>query len=303
MQSLPVPFSLPDVRDLLAGQLTTSSIAMYRRDTRAYADFAEAQALPQFDAQTLVAWRDHLATTTTKSPNTINRMLSAVRRVVKEAAARHYLDAAIALEFASIPGVSMKALKERLKMFARTRITPDDMRLLCEAPKSTTLIGKRDRALLATLASSGLRASELATLTIGQIERQGQGYLLKVQGKTDIEYRDAYLSIEAKELIDAWLTSRPVESLYIFTSFSTRGAIPSPAPLSTVAIWDIVQKYARSCQLSHVKVHDFRRFLGTQLAAKDIRQAQKALGHKRIDTTARHYVLDDLQPGLTDHLY
>lgn len=55
--------------------------------------------------------------------------------------------------------------------------------------------------------------------------------------------------------------------------------------------------------LSHIKPHDFRRFVGTQSARKDIRQAQKALGHKRIDTTARHYVLDELETGLTDHLY
>ncbi len=41
----------------------------------------------------------------------------------------------------------------------------------------------------------------------------------------------------------------------------------------------------------------------TQLTKTDIRKAQKALGHKRIDTTARHYVLDELEAGLTDDLY
>jgi integrase len=52
-----------------------------------------------------------------------------------------------------------------------------------------------------------------------------------------------------------------------------------------------------------VKPHDFRRFVGTQLAAKDIRKAQLALGHKSIEVTARHYVLDELKVGLTDNLY
>ncbi len=52
-----------------------------------------------------------------------------------------------------------------------------------------------------------------------------------------------------------------------------------------------------------MKPHDFRRFVGTQLARKDIRMAQKALGHKRLETTVRHYVLDELEPGLTDDLY
>jgi integrase len=59
----------------------------------------------------------------------------------------------------------------------------------------------------------------------------------------------------------------------------------------------------RTIGLAHVKPHDVRRFVGTQLAKRDIRKAQKALGHKRIDTTAQHYVLDELEEGLTDDLY
>jgi len=46
-----------------------------------------------------------------------------------------------------------------------------------------------------------------------------------------------------------------------------------------------------------------RRFVGTQLAKRDLRQAQKALGHTRLETTVQHYVLDELQPGLTEGLY
>lgn len=298
-----VPYSLPDIRELLAGQITATSIAMYRRDVAAYAAYADSEGLPQFDPQTLTQWRDHLATDTQMSPHTINRMMSAVRRTIKETAARNMIDASVAHAFATVAGVSVRSLKERLKMYSRTRIRAEDMRRLCESPDETTLLGKRDRALLATLASSGLRASEVASLRYTQIEQQGKGYILKIIGKTDIDYRDAYVSSEAKALIDTWLAARPMESPYVFTSFSTRGAIPYPDPLSKTAVWLIVQKYARRCKLEHVKAHDFRRFLGTQLAKDDIRKAQKALGHKNIDTTARHYVLDELEPGATDHLY
>lgn len=294
---------LPDVESILAGQLGDNSIRMYKRDVRAYSTFAAAHHLPTLNPQTLIAWRDDLAINTRMSPNTINRMMSAVRRVVKEAAARGVVSGDVASEFALIPGVKVKALKSRLKVNSRTRIEREDMRALCDAPDATTLIGKRDAALLATLASSGLRASELATLRYEQIESHGSGYSLKVQGKTDIEYRDAHLSVEAKQLIDAWLAARPLPSPYLFTSFSTRGAIPYPDPISTTAVWLIVRKYAQRLEMDTVKVHDFRRFVGTQLAARDIRKAQRALGHKSIETTARHYVLDELEIGLTDHLY
>ena len=38
----------------------------------------------------------------------------------------------------------------------------------------------------------------------------------------------------------------------------------------------------------------------TWFVKRHIRKAQKAPGHKRIDTTAKHYVLDELEEGLTD---
>jgi integrase len=73
--------------------------------------------------------------------------------------------------------------------------------------------------------------------------------------------------------------------------------------MSEVGVWQTIVKYAERVGLENVKPHDLRRFVGTQLARVDIRKAQKALGHKRIDTTARHYVLDELEVGLTDNLY
>ena len=89
----------------------------------------------------------------------------------------------------------------------------------------------------------------------------------------------------------------------IFTSFGGRGGRLSTAPLSSVGVWRVVQRYAEQVGQADVKPHDFRRFVGTQLARPDIRIAQKALGHKRIDTTAAHYVLDELEPNLADDLY
>ncbi len=71
----------------------------------------------------------------------------------------------------------------------------------------------------------------------------------------------------------------------------------------TVNVWCTVQGYADQVGLSHIKPHDVRRCVGMQLATRDIRKAQKALGHKRIDTTAQHYVLDELEEGLTDDLH
>ncbi len=300
--TLPSPLSPVFGAEILAGQLAPSSIDMYRRDFAAYVEFAGSPPAA-LDAAVLARWRAYLANETTLSPNTINRMLSAVKRLIREAAAQGYIDHEVAASFDLVSGVKTVALKDRVKPSARVRIEPTDMRELCETPDPERLIGLRDRALLATLASSGLRVSELADLTMAHVRRKGGGFVVLVRGKNDTEYREAHLSREAYAHIQTWLDLRPVESDYIFTAFEGRGQRLSSRPLSAVAIWQIVRKYSLENGLVDVKPHDFRRFVGTQLARTDIRKAQKALGHKRLETTARHYVLDELEPGLTDDLY
>jgi integrase len=126
---------------------------------------------------------------------------------------------------------------------------------------------------------------------------------LSILGKHQTTAREAPLSQEAYAGIQAWLARRPVESPFLFTRFAGRRDRLTPEPLSTVGAWKLVHKYAPLAGLAHVSPHDFRRFVGTELAKRDLRMAQKALGHQRIETTARHYVLDELAGGLTDGLY
>jgi integrase/recombinase XerD len=287
---------------LLAGQLAPSSIAMYQRDFAAYATFA-GSITALLNSATLARWRTHLAQETTMSPNTINRMLSAVKRLMREAAVQGYVAHEIAAAFDAITGVKTAALKDRIKGNARVRIEPVAMRIMCDTPTAERLIGLRDVALLATLASSGLRVSETATLKRQHIRTKGSSYVVLVRGKNDIEYREAPLSREAYGHIQAWLVERPIQSDYIFTAFDGRGGRIAERPMSAVAIWRVVRKYADEAGLTDVKPHDFRRFVGTQLARNNLRMAQKALGHKRLETTARHYILDELEAGLTDDLY
>lgn len=294
---------------ILAGQLAPSSLAMYRRDFAAYVAFAGTAAT---EPAMFARWRAELATNTAYSPNTINRMISAVKRVVKEAAAQGYITHETASAFGQVAGVKPSAMRERTRPNNRTRITPEQMRAMLDIADTTRLVGLRDAAMLATLASSGLRVSELVSLQVGNIvttKSKGGKVAYKltgVMGKGQLQGRDAALSVEAYNRIMAWIDARPIVSQYIFTQINagTAGNVqePTAAPITPEAAWHAVVKYAKRAGLEHVKPHDFRRFVGTQLAAKDIRQAQKALGHKSIETTARHYVLDDLEAGLTDNL-
>ena len=285
---------------LLIGQLAPPSLAGYQQDLTAYLQFCGDPGTA-LEATSLLRWRLHLVQTTRLSPHTINRRLAAVKRVVEEAAAQGSVDSATAEAFRRVRSISVKALKDRLRV--PQRVLPEQMRQICQAPNLATLQGWRDRALLATLASSGCRVSEIVTLTAGQIRSEAGSFFVWVLGKSQTAPRLAPLSHEAYGAIEAWLARRPVESAYVFTSVPGKGHHPTGRPLDRSAAWRIVQRYAHQVGLTHVSPHDFRRFVGTELARRDIRQAQKALGHARIETTARHYVLDELAGGLTDGLY
>jgi hypothetical protein len=97
------------------------------------------------------------------------------------------------------------------------------------------------------------------------------------------------------------LTTRPVPSPSIFTAADGKSRWTA-RPLLGRAIEKIVTCSAEAADLAHGKPHGFRRFVGTQLARVDMHLAQKALGHQSILTTERHYVLDKLEAGWTDHL-
>src|SRR5262245_555002 len=102
-QSLMAVQPLPDAA-ILAGQVAPSSVRMYRRDFAAYAAFAGDPERAK-DPITLAHWRAHLAGETKLSPNTINRMLAAVKRIMAEAGQQGYISTTNAAQFADVTGV------------------------------------------------------------------------------------------------------------------------------------------------------------------------------------------------------
>lgn len=294
---------------ILAGQVRKSTADKYLGKLNAYLAFA-GSVEAALNPATFAKWRTSMAKGK-MSPNTINLHLASVRSLLKEAAAQKYISHELAEQFAAVRGVKVSAMKEKLKQNARTKISPEDMRRLCDAPQADTLVGKMHRALLLTMASSGARISEVVTLKPAQIEARKKGkvesFVIVVSGKTDTGNREAPLSSEAFKAIQEWIQARAavgVASEFIFTGFSGRGGRdPRSTHISTEAAWQIVKRYAEVCQLAHVKPHDFRRFVGTNLAKDNPRQAQKALGHKKITTTYDHYVLDEMEVGLTENMF
>lgn len=295
--------NFPFTPSILAGRVAPSSLATYTRDFKAFLLFAKTPE-EALKPSTLARWRQCLAEATTYSPNTINRMVSSVHSLMREAEEQGYIPKGTAQEFKHIVGVRVEAMKHRKDPHARTRISPEEMRAMTNLPDTSRLIGKRDSAMLHTFATSGIRVDELSTLTVQQIKHVEGGYQLEVMGKNKVEYRDVPLSPEAYRAIQEWLAARPVRSDYVFTGFAGSGDNRATVdPMNNASIWKIVRRYAKKIGLEHVKTHDIRRLVGTQLAKRSPRNAQKVLGHKKMQTTFDNYVLDDLEVGITDNLY
>lgn len=288
---------------LLAGTLAPRTCSEYLSDASHYFAFCAYDPARILNPQSLEAWRQHMVVRTELSANTINRRLHAIKTLVRLCADGDSWDD-VALTFARHgQPVRGRTLQSRFKPRPKP-LTPDEVRQLCRAPSPLTLRGVRDRALLHTLASSGCRLNEVLTLGESALVH-GRACGVWVWGKGQHERRLAPLSHEAAEWIARWLTLRAtaVPEGYIFTSFTARGR-PLERRMSPTGARLRLKHWGATIGRGDCSPHDLRRFVGTQLTQKaGIRQAQRALGHASIETTARHYVLDELTPRLTEGLY
>ena len=315
----PQPKSLANFDiSIMAGTVSPNTIDQYRIDFEQYVYFA-GDMDAALNPATLARWRQHLfeqgytardGSAQAYSVNRINRMLASVRSIMREAATQGYIPHATTDSFRSVRGLKVASNKDRRKVNARTKITREQMIKLCHAPNIETPAGLMHRALMLTLASSGVRISEAVSLTQSQFElcedETGRiGWVLHVAGKNLVDEKPRALGKSAKNAIDAWLAKRKqlgIDVPLIFTGFAGRGNRPTEKPITRQGAWAMVKRYAATIGLADIKPHDFRRYVGTELAKVDLRLAQNQLGHKRIETTAQNYVLDDVAVGVTDEL-
>ena len=152
--------------------------------------------------------------------------------------------------------------------------------------------GERNRAILETLYSCGLRVSELTNLKLSNIYFN-EGYL-KVIGKGDKE-RLAPIGGRALKYLTTYInevrhhqTIKKGQEDFVF--LNNRGA-----GLTRVMIFLIIQKLAAEIGLKKkISPHTFRHSFATHLieGGADLRAVQEMLGHESITTTEIYTHLD-----------
>ena len=168
----------------------------------------------------------------------------------------------------------------------------DDINNLLNAVDQSTLKGRRDRTMLETMYSCGLRVSELVNLKISDLFFDTE--FIRVLGKGD-KQRLIPIGHEAMRFINDYknLDRVHVEIKKGFEDFlflNNRGR-----KLTTTMVFLILQGIARKIGIKkHVSPHTFRHSFATHLVQNgaDLRAVQEMLGHESITTTEIYTHLD-----------
>ncbi len=162
---------------------------------------------------------------------------------------------------------------------------------LLAAPKGDTPIKRRDRAILELLYATGLRVSELASLTLDNV--QFDAGFLRCTGKGRKERVVPFSNMAAAALRAYIDTDRP-----LWRRSSTNRALflsRLGAPLSRKTLWQMIRKYGRVAAIAKpISPHTLRHSFASHLLhnGASLRVIQELLGHADIATTQLYTHVD-----------
>ena len=179
-------------------------------------------------------------------------------------------------------------------------LSTDDLGRLLEAPPADDRFGLRDRAILETLYSAGLRVGELVALDLSDLDVDATVLLVRGKGKRE---RLAPVGSYAMRALERWfeargklLSRRSVASRRDQSTGSQGRAGDEDAiflnkhgtRLTTRSVGRMLEKYLKQTGLDRrTTPHTLRHSFATHLMDRgaDIRSIQELLGHKSLSTT------------------
>ncbi len=203
------------------------------------------------------------------SKKTIARKISSLRSFFKFLCREGFLESNLAISLIT------PKLEKKLPVF----LTEDQVREMLESIKGEGWQIKRDKAILETLYSTGMRAQELIDLNLEDIDFISE--VIKVRGKGKKE-RLLPLGSYAINAIKEYFESCPFE-IKKAVFLNRRGK-----RLSDRFLRKMIKKYIKILSSAeNISPHTFRHSFATHLLNRgaDLRSVQELLGHKNITTT------------------
>jgi site-specific recombinase XerD len=164
-------------------------------------------------------------------------------------------------------------------------ISQAELKRLMSAPDKKTLEGKRDRAILELLFSTGLRISELCGLSIDDVDFTRDEF--SVRGKGD-KVRVVFISDGARAAVQDYLKHRKDMDDAMFVRYGRKANDGGDLRLSPRSVQRLLKKYAAQAGITRkVTPHVIRHSFATDLLSNgaDLRSVQALLGHANIGTT------------------
>jgi integrase/recombinase XerD len=268
-------------------QASPHTIAAYRDTCRLLLDFARRATgiqpsrldISDLDAPLIGAFLQHLQTERANTVATRNARLAALHSLFRYAALRAPDHAEQITRVLAIPP---KRCDRAIVCF----LTAEEIDALLAAPDRATWLGRRDHALLLLACQTGLRVSELASLTMHDVHLGG-GAHVRCHGKGRKD-RCTPLTSQTIKVLRVWLAEH--EGVPNCPLFPTRAG----NPLSRDAIERLVAKHASTAAEScptigakNVTPHTLRH------------SAAMALLHAGVDTSVIALWMGHEDPGST----
>jgi integrase/recombinase XerD len=256
--------------------LSQNTVLAYGRDLKGFLEYSGSKSLKQLKQITPTLVQNYIVTLSKKNraESSVKRSLTAIKMF---------------LRFGTLTGLvkgDFTSVFEGPKLWQRLPVICSKQQVvnLLNAPDVKEPFYFRDRAMLELLYATGMRASELASLKVsnlnfdvGYLRCIGKGSKERIipVGKTAIAVVRDYLSRLRPAL------AGPYSGDFLLLSRTGRA-------MSRIEIWRLVRKYAlRAGMPRNLTVHTLRHCFATHLLAggADLRSVQEMLGHADIATT------------------
>jgi len=240
-----------------------------------------AERLKTADAMVVRAFLGHLDQFG-YSPATTARKIATLRSFYKWMTKRDIIDAN--------PMLLIRTPKQTKRL--PKAITVEQVETLLSAPDNRDTLGARDRAILETLYSTGVRVSELVDLNRNDLDHASQTLHVRGKGKKE---RIVPLGSHAMAAIRHYITL--LEPDQRFTALRQQSMIESNIPLfvnknggrlSSRSVRRKLDKYLKESGLDpQISPHTLRHSFATHLLdnGADLRSVQELLGHQSLSTT------------------
>ena len=251
----------------------------YRRYLLHFSAFAGIKTPSEITAELVRQYRVRLNRTQDCAGNTLKKntqayYLIALRSFLKYLAKQNINSlAAEKIELGKIP--------ERKLEFLDT----DELKRLLNAPQGGDISAWRDRAILETLFSTGLRVSELCSLNRDNVNIERGEFAVRGKGS---KLRVVFLSDSAKDALKKYLAERSDIHEALFVGHHGNLNKKESARLTPRSVQRLIKKYAvMAGVIKKVSPHQLRHSFATDLLQNgaDIRSVQAMLGHANITTT------------------